>query len=312
MNLKFSALSHDALVWNNELPLSFKGVRLPGSTVSTSVGEFGSICIQEYSTDNFAIRFNVFDLLQRFVAKTFSEKKGIFSKLILKGRITNEIDNVTERTLYQNQFSLYKTERSMVTEVYEKNIHISFDTFFSRSFAGQLLHLFPGYDTHPTNPKWADAETLEIVQAFLRCKYDKEIRQHYFESRLKDLLLKYLVLSAHDSPLEKEPTEKEIEAINKAEQIISSDIAVHRSIPDLAKRVLLNEFRLKQLFKKIFGAGPYEYLMKKRLTKGKELLEQGLSVKETAAQVGYRPSDFTTSFRNHFGFPPSAIKKRNS
>jgi AraC-like DNA-binding protein len=75
---------------------------------------------------------------------------------------------------------------------------------------------------------------------------------------------------------------------------------------------LLNEFRLKLLFKKVFGTGPYEYLIIKRLEKGKELLATGLSVKEVAAQVGYRPSDFTTSFRNHFGYPPSVIKKKPS
>jgi AraC-like DNA-binding protein len=75
---------------------------------------------------------------------------------------------------------------------------------------------------------------------------------------------------------------------------------------------LLNEFRLKKLFKNIFGVGPYEYLVRKRFQKAKILLESGLSVKEVAAQVGYRPSDFTTAFREYFGFTPSSVIKKNS
>jgi AraC-like DNA-binding protein len=94
------------------------------------------------------------------------------------------------------------------------------------------------------------------------------------------------------------PTEKCMQSTMQNRLLIQTLLFIIQ-IPDLAKKVLLNEFRFKQLFKRIFGTGPYEYLIKKRLEKRKALLESGLSVKETAAHVGYRPSDFTTAFRRY-------------
>jgi len=318
MNQNLVTLSHSPLQWDNSLPPLFKGVRLPGSNIFSSSGDFGSVCIQEYVTETFFIRLNVFDLFQRFVIKTFSAESGIHTRLMLKGRVAEEIDSATKWSLHQNRFNIFYDKQTPITEVYEKNIHITFDTFFPKKLVEELLQLFPLNNKRfkssslLISSNWADIETLELANSILRCRYQNNLRRYFFESRVKDMFFKYLVLSESPAADEKEPTEKEIQAINKAEEIINSNIAVHNSIPDLAKQVLLNEFRLKQLFKKIFGAGPYEYLVKKRLEKGKELLEQGLSVKETAAFVGYRPSDFTTSFRNHFGFQPSSIKKRNS
>jgi AraC-like DNA-binding protein len=308
-------LSHKLPEWKDTFPSAFKGVHLPGSSVLSAVGNFGSLCIQEYKTDSFFIRLNVFDLLHHFVVKTFSENTGIFTRLVLKGRISNETDHETMRILYQNQFSLFKAANPTTIEVYEKNLHISFDAFYSMNFAKDLLQLFPshGQTNQQLSPyRWADAEALDLIHSILRSKYEKEIRRHYFESRVNDLLFKYLVISAKRPFTEKEATENEMRAIYLVENIITSDISVHYSIPELSKKVLLNEFRLKFLFKKIFGTGPYEYLIRKRLQKARELLEGGLSIKEVAAQVGYRPSDFTTAFRNHFGFPPSIIKKGKS
>jgi len=318
MNQNLLTLSHGPLVWENTLPPAFKGLRLPGGTLASATGSFGSVCIQEFQADNYSIRFNVFDILQRFIARTSAKESGFHSRIILKGRVDHEMQHLGKWSLRQNQFTVLQAAGPEVTSFYDKNIHISFDAFFSMKLVSELFPLFPSINKQLSqNPvliaasKWADAETLELVHSFLHCKYEKNFRRHFFESRIRDLLFKYLVQSANRQPDEKEPREKEMEAIYKAEEIISSNIAAHTPIPELSKKVLLNEFRLKQLFKTVFGMGPYEYLIRKRLEKAKELLENGLSVKEVAAQVGYRPSDFTTAFRKHFGFPPSIIKKRN-
>jgi len=311
MNQNLLSFTHGQLDWNDSFPHDFKGVRLPGSTISTSIGEFGSVCIQEYITKDFSIRFNVFDLLQRFVVKTFfaSEFK-LYSKFVLKGRIDYQLNDNRSLALRHNQFILSDSERSSLPQVYEKNIHISFDAFFTRNFAKQLLELFPNFKLQSDEAKWADTETTDIVNSMLRSKYEKDLHRHYFESRVRDLLFKYLFLAEISHPELKKVTEEDLKAISKVEELISDDITVHYTIPELAKKVLLNEFRLKFLFKNVFGVGPYEYLIRKRLHKAKELLESGLSVKETAAKVGYRPTDFTTAFRNHFGLPPSSAKRK--
>jgi AraC-like DNA-binding protein len=306
-------LSHKLPEWKESFPSAFKGVHLPGSTVLSSVGNFGSVCIQEYRGDGFSIRFNVFDLIERFVAKSFFRKAGIHSRLVLKGRIDHETDTDKKWSLRQSQFSLIDDPaRSVksVIETYEKNTHIIFDTHFSMKLAKELLLLYPSYIPSPISiSRFADLETVELVHSILRCKYDKELRLHFLKSRAKDLLFKYLLLDQQEITVE-EISEKEINAIHQSAKIISTDVSKHYAIPELTKQIGFNEFRFKYLFKKIFGIGPYEYLVRKRMAKAKELLQTGLSVKEVAGLVGYRASDFTTVFRTYFGIPPSSAKQK--
>ena len=306
-------LSHKMLEWKDTFPSAFKGVHLPGSTVLSSVGNFGSVCIQEYRSDDFSIRFNVFDLIERFVARSGIKRSGIQSRLVLKGRIGHEAAD-TKWTLRQGQFSLNgdsgKSLRSQV-ETYEKNTHISFDTYFSMKLTKELLVLYPSYTPATVGiTRFADLETVELVHSILRCKYDKELRLHFLKSRVKDLLFKYLLLDQQEITTEKEISESEINAIHQSAKIISTDVSKHYAIPELTKQIGFNEFRFKYLFKKIFGIGPYEYLVRKRMAKAKDLLQTGLSVKEVAGLVGYRASDFTTVFRTHFGIPPSSAKQK--
>jgi len=317
MNHNLTSLSHQPLIWHNALPPDFKGWRLPGSNSISATGPFGSVCIQEFRDEHFSIRLNVFDILQQFVIKSKEEKHGLCSTLMLKGEAQTEINSIEKYDLLQNQFYLIEATGKEIVTIFRKKLHITFDALFSKKLLDELSNLFS--ILRPSNkatvqipPRRADTEILDITTSIFRCKYKNDLRRHYFESKVKDLLFKYLVESASPAEPEKQATEKELQAINRAEQLISSDLSVHYSIPELAKQVLLNEFRFKQVFKFIFGYGPYEYLIRKRMEKAKELLETGLSIKETAAKIGYRPSDFTTAFRNQFGFPPSFVKKKPS
>ena len=272
-------LSHKLLEWKESFPSAFKGVHLPGSSVLSSVGNFGSVCIQEYRGDDFSIRFNVFDLIERFVAKSFFKKAGIHSRLVLKGRIDHKTEADIKWSLRQGQFSLIgDSDRSFrsVIETYEKNIHVSFDTYFSMNLAKELLLLYPSYTPATSGiTRFADLETIELAHSILRCKYDKALRFHFLKSRAKDLLFKYLLLDQQEITVE-EISEKEINAIHESAEIISTDVSKHYAIPELSKKIGFNEFRFKYLFKKIFGIGPYEYLVRKRMAKAKELLQTGL------------------------------------
>lgn len=314
MNQNLISLSHNTLDWQDNLPSDFKGWRLPGSKLLSAIGEFGSVCIQEFQDEHYSMRLNVFDLLEQFIVKTIGHKDGLDSTLILKGEATYEINKAEKFHLLQNHFCVIQAEAKEIITIYKRKLHISFDTLFSKKLKDELSIIFESLKLSKAStlfipPQRADIEIHDIANSIFRCKYKNNLRRYYFESRVKDLLFKYLAESTTASIEEKEPAEKEVEAVNVAAEIITADLSAHYLIPDLAKKVLLNEFRFKKVFKLLFGVGPYEYLVKKRMEKAKELLNSGLSIKEVAAYVGYRPSDFTTSFRQHFGYPPSLLKK---
>src|SRR5262245_41559849 len=132
MTLNLQTLSHEPLVWSEDLPAGFKGVVLPGSACTSAIGEFGSICIQEFSEAQYAIRFNVFDIIQRFILRFQYAESGLYSRIMLKGRSENEINPDVKWALRRNQFVLMNAPHLPVISHYNKQLHISFDTFFSR------------------------------------------------------------------------------------------------------------------------------------------------------------------------------------
>lgn len=319
MRINLKTLSRAPLVWKKALPSPFAGVRLPGANLVSASGEFGSLCMQEFTGDHFSIRYNVFNVLQQFTLTGRSHDNGLYAQLILKGDMLQKANELNEYRFRTNQFTLINVSSSHFTSVFERGVYITFDTFFSNKMIREFLPFFPSLkktidkqENINAIPAWADIETIELVHDILHCRYETRIRLAFFDTRVRDLLFKYLVLLERHDPAGHEPSGKEIQAVREAERIINADITKHIIVPQLSKKVKLNEFRFKAVFKKVFGIGPYEYLVKKRMKKAKELLEEGLSVKEVAARTGYRPSDFTTVFRKQFDIAPSSLKKRHS
>ncbi len=127
MNIQLRTLSHGPLNWKDQLPPAFKGIRLPGGTISSSVGDFGSVCIQELKADNYFIRYNVFDIFQQFVTTIESKESGIHSSILLKGHANHEMTKIGKWTLRQNQFSLLHADSP---EIIWSSSHVLLPTVF--------------------------------------------------------------------------------------------------------------------------------------------------------------------------------------
>jgi len=324
MSKVYKTLSHAPLRWNDDLPPAFTGIHLPGATVASSSGGFGSVCMQEFVGDQYSIGYNVFDIFQRFILKTKKQESGLHAQVILKGLVQQQINASSAWALTRNQFSLIQgPSLNMISTYDQPTSHISFDTFFSMKLVNELLPLFPSLVPVLNKESfassrlliqpilWANAEVLLLIQSILNCKYQNGLRLHFFNHYIRDLLVNFFIQWSSYDPAAKQPSEKEILAIHEAERIISSDISKHITVEELAKRVHMNEFRFKIVFNQIFDTGPYDYLIRLRMKKGIELLESGFLVKEAAAQTGYRSSDFSMAFIQYYGFGPSLVKKKN-
>lgn len=104
---------------------------------------------------------------------------------------------------------------------------------------------------------------------------------------------------------------EDCKALYKAEQILLSDLASPPSLKVLAHQCAINEFKLKQGFKQLFGTTVYGLVHTKRLEKANDLLaKQEISVQEAALHVGYKSlSHFSKVFKERYGVFPVALKK---
>lgn len=101
------------------------------------------------------------------------------------------------------------------------------------------------------------------------------------------------------------------EVVNKARAIILEDLKKHYTIRELARRLYVNEFKLKTSFRQAFGIGIFQYLLHARMEMAKDLLLEGdLPMKRIAADVGYKNTgSFIKSFRKYFGCTPALMRR---
>ena len=313
MNSKLLSLSHGPLRWKDIWPPGFKSIGLPGSTKASATGAFGSICIQEFATESWFIHFNVLQLAEKFITRQEIDEPGIFSSQQLKGNALHRFNQPATYSIGKNQLMLSHALAQGITTQYGPGLHISFDVFMRDELATDIVRLFP--EIEPAIPgwtaqvNWASMSSLDIIQSILRCPHPAELYSHYFEARIKDLLLDYLLGSTKQKPVYPSPSSKEESSIAEIREFINDHLKEHWPIAALARKAGMNEQRFKQLFKHIVGMGPYEFLLRKRMRRAKQMLLAGKSAKEVARHFGYRPSNFTHLFRHFFGYGPSDIPK---
>lgn len=314
--------ANQLLTWVDTGSIHFEGIRFRGTKLLTAEESFGIIYVQPFLTPSFSIQLTTLHLKIPFQYKTALEGNGWVIQLLITGHETEYRTAQLSWVLQKNQFVIIEHSPNAEICANHKSPGISscIQIHVTTALIEEQMGLFPEFqkaytckketaDPLLTLPASANAEILDLIHTILNCPYTEELRTYYVNSKIKDLLFQCLLIQNTDKKEENMLTSKEIRAVRQAENKITQDLSQHKRIPELAKEVLLNEYRFKFAFKKIFGMGPYEYLVRQRMKMAIGLLQTGKSVKEVAALTGYRPSDFTVAFMNHYGFTPSSIKK---
>ncbi len=106
---------------------------------------------------------------------------------------------------------------------------------------------------------------------------------------------------------------RDTEAIRRVQELITTDLTQHYTIPALARKVHVNECKLKAGFRTMYGKGIWTYLSDLRLQKARQqLAETELSVKEVAFGLGYRyVANFVTCFKRKWGCTPGEIRRED-
>lgn len=108
----------------------------------------------------------------------------------------------------------------------------------------------------------------------------------------------------HTVPLSVE----DIQRVERARDLLSSQLDQPITVEYLATAVGVNEHKLKEGFRYLYGNTPIGLLLELRMRKAYTLLESGQQVAQTAWQVGYKyPNNFSVAFTRYFGRSPKSI-----
>ena len=191
----------------------------------------------------------------------------------------------------------------------------TFSTGFE-SLSPKLLQLIESNDVQRFHqPMGQITPTMQLaLQQILNCPYQGMTKRMYLESKTLELLAmqfaqwgeaeKQLTLKA---PLQAD----DIERVYYAKEILIRRWDNPPSLLELAKQVGLNDYKLKQGFRQVFGTTVFGYLQQYRMELAKQFLaDEGLSIGGVAQRVGYASqSRFCHAFKRQFGITPKYYQK---
>ncbi|WP_028467913.1 AraC family transcriptional regulator [Neptunomonas japonica] len=151
-----------------------------------------------------------------------------------------------------------------------------------------------------------DSQRQVLLQAICQ-----EIKQTPADSPLLQACGNTLLLSMQNLMSEPSPRRMNTQ-IDLAALDLYIQLNMHRkiSIAELAGSVFLSPSHFHSCFKEKAGITPHQYVLLKRLERGKEKLAAGWTILQTAEHCGFSSqSAFTHAFRDHFNITPARCQK---
>lgn len=152
----------------------------------------------------------------------------------------------------------------------------------------------------------------DVVKRCFEEMRDSYTYKYAYELRVQgilSMLLSELIEGARTNIMEV-PGEKDI-YIRKALQFIESNYSRNISIEGLARHIGLNKNYFSTLFREALGIPPKEYIIKYKINKACELLNnKDLTISEVSRSVGYDdPLGFSKIFKQIKGVSPKIYRK---
>ncbi|MBV4358774.1 helix-turn-helix transcriptional regulator [Pinibacter aurantiacus] len=322
--VQISSPQHGTLSLLTAIPPNFTGLVLPGGNVCHYQGDIGYIVLQERVSEHFTIKYNQFTFKETGHWQIQSDTEGTLAFASLRETFKATIKDLGKMVIRESQFIFLHTAHSPTTFLFEKGKkYYDFEIWFSADFIARFIPYFISLQNALqkiyTNQlhvigksRYAGKVASGIIQDILRCPYIDEVQELYFETKAKEYLLALLSETFKEKPSIDRFTTRELDAIYSARSIIRADIKNHVSIPDIAKKVGLNEFTLKAGFRATFGTTLFECLTNARMETAKSLLtDTNEPMKAIAAVAGYGDvTNFITAFRKYFGFTPASLRRK--
>lgn len=172
-----------------------------------------------------------------------------------------------------------------------QNWFLTGDLFMSSNTASESLRLYLNAIASAINKGNFDNRfNIDEVQS--------EVLKHIVQSQLP------LIQSYHRINAIKSTTRKELlKRLLVAKTYMDDHFVENISIQDLSKICLIAEYRFFHLFKSVYHISPYQYMLKKKMTKAKELYNGGkYNWTEIAIKMGYdNLSSFSKAYKKYFG-----------
>lgn len=300
------------------LPMGYRGpvFSSPGHS-RFLVHEIGMATLQEISGDGFQLCMLDFHWRKSIQLSIF-RKPGLYSFFLSEGEALVTA-NSSHYRLRPYQYILVPEQTGPLVLEPRKGCNILvLITRFEPSFTEELSPAFSDWSSifqAPTSKKQlpitAGPSLRDTLHGLLHANYEPTRLPFYYKMKLTEYLFQQLDQTSRSQDLVVTAMDWEIEAVNKVYGLILKDLLQHYKINELAAQVRMDRVRLQGIFRQVFGLSPYELLLQARLDKVKELMEQGMPMKEAAPLAGYaHTTSFINAFKKRYGYSPGSMFRK--
>jgi AraC-like DNA-binding protein len=244
----------------------------------------------------------------------------------LQGYIGYAETGVVDTGLSQNEFGIYIKPQSCGMVMYPSDKRIFAVSILVK---GRLLDSLPQYKAcvtcgdcryknvvnHLMNPRKSGIQLHNWFSQMISNYDENDLQALLMEGLAKTIVASmwhnHVVLALDGTPCSRY-SEADRRAFRAAAEILEREYAAPPTIPELSRMVGVNEFKLKNGFRELYGRTVYGYVQKQRMAVAKSLLEnEDLTITQIAGMVGYiNASHFAEAFRRQNHVNPSELRNR--
>jgi AraC family transcriptional activator of pyochelin receptor len=288
-------------------------------------GPFGSLLFHEIKNENFSIRHNEYRLAENLDISTAIGMQSLALLFTMKSNMRFTIKGFPQGFILKHQYNMVYVPEVQWDYIFRKSeeyacFGIHFTTEYLQrcsetfpllpEFMGNVRRKTPAFIS-PTHHPSATAEMMSIIQSILCCDYTGTLKRMYLDSKVPELLLLSLQHIVRDTAAMKVSLrDADLRKIQHAKEYIILHMDNPGTLKELAHEVGINDFKLKNGFKQMYGTTVFGLLLEERMKKARALLQDSdMTIQEISTMTGYKNlSNFTAAFKRKFGYPPSAMK----
>ncbi|MFW3399089.1 helix-turn-helix domain-containing protein [Aliarcobacter butzleri] len=260
-----------------------------------------------------------------FSIQTNSKVDSLFINIILDGKVQyqSNTDDKIETFKKNDTHIKYIDESDSMTALdknsFSKGLAISIKSNFLEKQLSSYSDLFDQIKNSTFIHKVDNIKNIKLANELFNSPFTNELHNIYLQSKVLEIIYNQIkefekCFCKKECNCEKiKLSNEDIQALYKARDIV---LLTH-DFPDLstlARKVAINEFKLKFGFKKLFNTTVGQMILEHKMIHAKQLLETSeFSIAEIANFVGYKyQQSFSNAFFQFFGLrPKDVMKSRN-
>jgi AraC-like DNA-binding protein len=147
------------------------------------------------------------------------------------------------------------------------------------------------------------------LDQMLCCPFHGITRTLFLEAKSLELISLFIDAAQESPPLPAALSREDRDRIHEAQQILHGNLQTPPSLTALARQVGLNDRKLKEGFRQLYGTTVFGYLAQQRLERACHLLADQHPIATVSYAIGYAsPTAFSGAFRRRFGMSPKAYQ----